>query len=69
MAAKQDHPPAAGDSLIEVIEAACFDPARGAKHADMAQMRVLRGDPAEIVPHAAQDPFDLRRGKLRQSGA
>src|SRR5260221_640520 len=35
----------------------------------MPRMRVLSGDPAEIVPHAAQHGLDLGRGQLREREA
>ena len=52
-----------------MLDTARLDPAIRLEHPDAAQMRVFRGDPAEIVPHAAHDPFDLRRRQLGQRGA
>src|SRR5579885_3700751 len=59
MAGKDDHAAAGGEGAVEMLEADRLDrPARG-EHVDAAQMRVFGGDPAEIVPHAADDALDL----------
>src|SRR5438477_12516948 len=68
VAAKQDHPAAGRQRAVEMLDAARLDPAAGIEHPDMPQMRVLGGDPAEIVPHAAHDRVDPRLRYIREGG-
>ena len=67
MSRKQDHPPVAGNRALDMLEAAHLDPPV-AENADTAQMRILGGDPAEIVPHAADDALDFGGRPVGEGG-
>jgi hypothetical protein len=65
MAGEDDHPPPGGNRPVHVLKAVRLDPAARLEDLDLAQMRILGGNPAEIVPHLSDNSLDL---DFRKSG-
>jgi hypothetical protein len=60
MPGEDDHAAPGSDRPIYVLKAVRLDAPAGIEDEDFTQMRILRRDPAEIVPHAGNDVGDLR---------
>jgi hypothetical protein len=53
---EDDHATPDSDRSVHVLEAPRLDSSAGLENADSLQMRILGGDPAEVVPH---DRYEL----------
>src|SRR5215472_1059117 len=63
MPGKHHDAPLCRERLFKIVETAYLDPVT-VKDPDLAEMRVLEDDAAEIVPHAANDRVDRGLAQL-----
>jgi hypothetical protein len=69
MAGEDDHLAAGCHRPVDVLQPMRLDSPTRLEHADLSQMRVFGGDPAEIVPHVIYDTCDLAIGELGKGAA